>query len=76
MLPPMTLGVFLVWYFSLPGSTRSGEKATKTSLPELVALRQLGNEDLARRARVGRRLEHDEHALVLVRRRSPRWPRR
>ena len=33
--PPTTFGMFLVVYFSLPGSTRSGEKARKTSFPTL-----------------------------------------
>ena len=35
VVPPTTLGVFLVWYFSLPGSTRSGEKQRKKSSPTL-----------------------------------------
>ena len=35
VVPPTTLGVFLVWNFSLPGSTRSGEKQRKKSSPTL-----------------------------------------
>ena len=35
VVPPTTFGVFLVWYFSLPGSTRSGEKQRKKSSPTL-----------------------------------------
>ena len=33
VMPPTILGVFRMPYRSLPGSTRSGEKARKTSLP-------------------------------------------
>ena len=33
VIPPMTLGMFLVVQSSRPGSTRSGEKARKKSLP-------------------------------------------
>jgi hypothetical protein len=33
VMPPTTFGVFLVWYFGLPGSTRSGLNARKTSFP-------------------------------------------
>src|SRR5690606_24510408 len=35
VMPPTTLGVFLVPYLGLPGSTRSGEKARKKSSPTL-----------------------------------------
>ena len=55
---------------SRPGSTRSGEKARWKSLAGLQAAALLEDrpEHLARRARVGRRLEHDEVALAEVRR--------
>jgi hypothetical protein len=33
VMPPTTFGVFFVWYTGLPGSTRSGLNARKTSCP-------------------------------------------
>ena len=33
VMPPTTFGVFFVWYFGLPGSTRSGLNARNTSFP-------------------------------------------
>jgi hypothetical protein len=35
VMPPTTFGVLRVWYFGLPGSTRSGLKARKKSVPTL-----------------------------------------
>ena len=33
VVPPTTFGMFFVWNFGLPGSTRSGEKQRKKSFP-------------------------------------------
>ena len=61
-MPPTTFGtVFVVWSVR-PGSTRSGEKARWKSTPAASPepRSRIGQQLVAGRARVGRRLEHDE----------------
>ena len=64
--PPTTFGVVFVVQSVRPGSTRSGDIARWKSSPALSPLPCLEDRlhDLARRARVGRRLEHDELARL------------
>ena len=64
-IPPTTFGVVFVVKSSRPGSTRSGAKARWKSVPAFRPLpsSSSGLDDLAGRARVRRRLEHDEVAL-------------
>jgi hypothetical protein len=58
--------MFFVVYFTLPGSTRSGEKARKMSRPTLSPLLEHRHEDLVGRPRVRRALQDDQHVLVDV----------
>ena len=70
LIPPTTFGtVFVVWSMR-PGSTRSGENARWKSTPAVSPEPRFEDrQDLvAGRARVRRRLEHDEVALAEPRR--------
>ena len=69
-MPPTTFGTFFVVQSVRPGSTRSGENARWKSSPAVEAAARLEERQhaLARRARVRRRLEHDEVPVAQARR--------
>ena len=66
-MPPTTLGMFVVWYFGLPGSTRSGEKHRKKSSPDFQArLCEHGQHQLVGGAGIGGGFQNHQHAGVKV----------
>ncbi len=65
-MPPTTLGMLEVWKFGLPGSTRSGEKQRKKSLPTSRPVGRVSGGEFVCRARIGGGFEHHQETGMEV----------